>query len=114
MTTTATLAATEVRAVPDVATIELMWPVTPVLAHPVDRPVVDGPAPFRLPLLDLVAAAVPDLKAHLRQRGLREVGYPTWFVTTGTCAGLKASLDEVLVCRITVAPIATTHESVTS
>jgi hypothetical protein len=95
--------------------VELMWPVKPVVAFPADRPVEAGPENLRLALIDLVAAAVPDMKAHLQGRGLREVGYPTWFITTGRAAGLKESLDEVLVCRVEAAPLSTTllRESVT-
>jgi hypothetical protein len=94
--------------------VMLRWPVKTVLAHLVDAPVSAGPVPLRLPLLDLVAAALPDMTAHLTRRGLTRVGHPRWAITSGTVAGVDASLDELLVCWVDVAPTTRVHTPATT
>jgi hypothetical protein len=93
----------------EVRSVTLRWPVKTLLAFPADRPVEAGPVALRLPLLDLVAAAVPDMKRELTERGQLAVGYPVWAITSGDTAGVNASIDEVLVCRVDVAPVQRAH-----
>jgi hypothetical protein len=114
MTATATPPLAEVTVTPEVQSLTLRWPVKPLLAFLSDRPFEAGPVPLRLPLLDLVAAAVPDMNQALTARGVLAAGYPTWVITTGGAAGVDPSLDEVLVCRVDVVPVTREAGPVTS
>jgi hypothetical protein len=98
----------------EIRSVNLQWPVKPLLAFLPNQQFDADPVPVRLPLLDLVAAAVPDMHQALTARGLVAVGYPTWVITTGSTAGVDPSLNEVLVCRIDVTPVTRAAGPVTS